>query len=110
MKHACAKFKVFLLDQRGTGLSDAITTSGLLRKGDAPAQAEYLSHFRYPMYFIMYPAFQRAPNDRPYNKSREDYLPHTVLDRSGFRAEAVPGHLWVLHLFHTQGGQYHTGR
>lgn len=46
MKHACAKFRVFLLDQRGTGLSDAITTSGLLRKGDAAAQAEYLSHFR----------------------------------------------------------------
>ena len=52
MKHACAKFKVFLLDQRGTGLSDAITTSGLLRKGDAQAQAEYLSYFRCPMYFI----------------------------------------------------------
>lgn len=48
MKHACAKFRVFLLDQRGTGLSDAITTSGLLRQGDAAAQAEYLSHFRCP--------------------------------------------------------------
>ena len=46
MKHACAKFRVFLLDQRGTGLSNPITTSGLLRKGDPLAQAEYLSHFR----------------------------------------------------------------
>ena len=46
MKHACAKFRVFLLDQRGTGLSDAITTSTLLRHGDARAQADYLSHFR----------------------------------------------------------------
>ncbi len=46
MKHACAKFRVFLLDQRGTGLSDAITTSTLLRQGDARAQAEYLTHFR----------------------------------------------------------------
>ncbi len=46
MKHACAKFRVFLLDQRGTGMSDAITTSTLLRQGDAQAQAEYLSHFR----------------------------------------------------------------
>ncbi len=46
MKHACAKFRVFLLDQRGTGMSDAITTSTLLRQGDANAQAEYLSHFR----------------------------------------------------------------
>ena len=46
MKNACAKFRVFLLDQRGTGLSNPITTSGLLRRGTPSAQAEYLSHFR----------------------------------------------------------------
>ena len=49
MKNACAKFRVFLLDQRGTGLSSPITTSGLLRRGDPTAQAEYLSHFRCPL-------------------------------------------------------------
>ena len=46
MKNACAKFRVFLLDQRGTGLSNPITTSGVLRRGDPLAQAEYLSRFR----------------------------------------------------------------
>jgi len=37
---------VLLLDQRGTGRSTPATRQTLPARGDATAQAEYLSHFR----------------------------------------------------------------
>ena len=43
---AVKDFRVLLLDQRGTGRSGPITSRTILRRGDAAAQAEYLSHFR----------------------------------------------------------------
>jgi len=46
-KHALAKHRVLLLDQRGTGRSTPVTTKQLLAlPGGAEAQAEYLTHFR----------------------------------------------------------------
>lgn len=42
---AVKDFRVLLLDQRGTGRSSPITSRTILRRGDAAAQAEYLSHF-----------------------------------------------------------------
>ena len=43
---AVQDFRVLLLDQRGTGRSTPVTPRTILRRGDATAQAEYLSHFR----------------------------------------------------------------
>ena len=43
---ALEEFHVLLLDQRGTGLSTPADAQTLPRRGDAAAQAEYLSHFR----------------------------------------------------------------
>jgi pimeloyl-ACP methyl ester carboxylesterase len=43
---AVKDFRVLLLDQRGTGRSSPITPRTILRRGEAAAQAEYLSHFR----------------------------------------------------------------
>jgi pimeloyl-ACP methyl ester carboxylesterase len=43
---AVKDFRVLLLDQRGTGRSTPITGRTILRRGDAPAQADYLAHFR----------------------------------------------------------------
>jgi pimeloyl-ACP methyl ester carboxylesterase len=43
---AVKDFRVLLLDQRGTGRSSPITPRTILRRGDAAAQAEYLTHFR----------------------------------------------------------------
>ncbi|PRZ09643.1 proline iminopeptidase [Isoptericola sp. CG 20/1183] len=43
---ALKRFRVVLLDQRGTGRSTAVRAGALQRLGDGAAQAEYLSHFR----------------------------------------------------------------
>lgn len=46
IERAVKDFRVLLLDQRGTGRSSPITPRTIVRRGDAPARAEYLSHFR----------------------------------------------------------------
>ncbi|MBE1878676.1 alpha/beta fold hydrolase [Myceligenerans pegani] len=43
---ALERFRVVLLDQRGTGRSTAVRADALNALGDAHAQAEYLTHFR----------------------------------------------------------------
>jgi len=43
---ALREFRVLLLDQRGTGRSTPVTARGLMTRGDAEAQADYLGHFR----------------------------------------------------------------
>lgn len=43
---ALERFRVVLLDQRGTGRSTAVRAGALNALGDAAAQAEYLTHFR----------------------------------------------------------------
>ncbi|MBO0608969.1 alpha/beta fold hydrolase [Myceligenerans salitolerans] len=43
---ALERFRVVLLDQRGTGRSTAVRAEALNALGDAGAQAEYLTHFR----------------------------------------------------------------
>jgi pimeloyl-ACP methyl ester carboxylesterase len=43
---AVKDFRVLLLDQRGTGRSAPVTHRTIQTQGDAPAQAEYLTHFR----------------------------------------------------------------
>ncbi|MFJ3957912.1 alpha/beta fold hydrolase [Arthrobacter sp. NPDC090010] len=45
-KAATEHFRVLMLDQRGTGLSTPVEAKSLASRGDAAAQAEYLSHFR----------------------------------------------------------------
>jgi pimeloyl-ACP methyl ester carboxylesterase len=46
MKAAAKDFRILMLDQRGTGLSTPIERQSLELRGDAAAQAEYLTHFR----------------------------------------------------------------
>lgn len=43
---ALERFRVVLLDQRGTGRSSPVSARRLAARGDGPAQAEYLAHFR----------------------------------------------------------------
>ncbi|WP_278236430.1 alpha/beta fold hydrolase [Isoptericola sp. AK164] len=43
---ALKRFRVVLLDQRGTGRSTAVRAGALQRLGSPEAQAEYLTHFR----------------------------------------------------------------
>lgn len=43
---ALQRFRVVLLDQRGTGRSTAVRAGALTALGDADVQAEHLSHFR----------------------------------------------------------------
>ena len=45
-KAAAKDFRILMLDQRGTGLSSPIDRNTLPLRGDAPAQASYLKHFR----------------------------------------------------------------
>lgn len=46
MKAAARDFRILMLDQRGTGLSTPVERQSLELRGDAVAQAEYLTHFR----------------------------------------------------------------
>ncbi|SIR80775.1 alpha/beta fold hydrolase [Micromonospora avicenniae] len=46
LDRALDNFRVLLLDQRGTGRSTPADRHTLPLRGDAPAQAEYLAHFR----------------------------------------------------------------
>lgn len=46
MNRALKEYRILLLDQRGTGLSTAVTHESLGALGDARSQAEYLKHFR----------------------------------------------------------------
>ncbi|MCU1573383.1 MAG: alpha/beta hydrolase [Micrococcaceae bacterium] len=46
LKEAVKSFRVLMLDQRGTGLSTPANRQTLPSRGDAAAQADYLSHFR----------------------------------------------------------------
>ncbi|WP_125612251.1 alpha/beta fold hydrolase [Specibacter cremeus] len=46
LKAATARFRVLMLDQRGTGLSTPADRRTLPLVGDAAAQADYLAHFR----------------------------------------------------------------
>lgn len=45
-KAASRHFRILMLDQRGTGLSTPANRQSLALRGDAAAQAEYLTHFR----------------------------------------------------------------
>ncbi|WP_284974758.1 alpha/beta fold hydrolase [Arthrobacter sp. efr-133-TYG-104] len=46
MKAAAKEFRILMLDQRGTGLSTPVEYQSLRLRGNATAQAEYLTHFR----------------------------------------------------------------
>jgi pimeloyl-ACP methyl ester carboxylesterase len=46
MKAAARSFRILMLDQRGTGLSTPADRNTLPLRGDAAAQADYLTHFR----------------------------------------------------------------
>jgi hypothetical protein len=46
IKAAVANFRVFLMDQRGTGLSSAVTAATLQKQGSPQQQADYLAFFR----------------------------------------------------------------
>ncbi|WP_028927631.1 alpha/beta fold hydrolase [Pseudonocardia acaciae] len=46
LARALREFRVVLLDQRGTGRSTPATRQTVPARGDAPAQAAYLAHFR----------------------------------------------------------------
>ena len=45
-KAAAKDFRILMLDQRGTGLSSPVDRNTLPLRGDAPEQADYLTHFR----------------------------------------------------------------
>lgn len=46
LKRAAAEYRVLLLDQRGTGLSTAVTHESLAAFSSPQAQMDYLKHFR----------------------------------------------------------------
>ncbi|NIH70708.1 alpha/beta fold hydrolase [Auritidibacter ignavus] len=48
LAEALKTYRVMMLDQRGTGLSTPLNHHTLRARGDATAQADYLTHFRAP--------------------------------------------------------------
>ncbi|MCH8564905.1 alpha/beta hydrolase [Nesterenkonia sp. LB17] len=60
MSEAGAKFRILMLDQRGTGLSAPLTRHSLAARGDAAAQAAHMRHFRADSIVKDAEAFRRA--------------------------------------------------
>nr|WP_218624355.1 MULTISPECIES: alpha/beta fold hydrolase [unclassified Nesterenkonia] len=60
MSEAGAKFRILMLDQRGTGLSTPLTRHSLSLRGDAAAQAAHMRHFRADSIVADAEAFRRT--------------------------------------------------
>ncbi|PRZ16228.1 proline iminopeptidase [Nesterenkonia sandarakina] len=60
MAEAGARFRILMLDQRGTGLSTPLTRHSLELRGDAATQAAYMRHFRADSIVADAEAFRRA--------------------------------------------------
>ncbi|EXF25343.1 alpha/beta hydrolase [Nesterenkonia sp. AN1] len=60
MSEAGTKFRILMLDQRGTGLSTPLTRHSLSLQGEAAAQAAHMRHFRADSIVADAEAFRRA--------------------------------------------------
>lgn len=56
IRSAIGRFRIILMDQRGTGHSSPITVSNLHKRGSPEEQARYLSYFRWGPAQLLAPA------------------------------------------------------
>lgn len=101
IKEATKIFRVLMLDQRGTGLSTPLTHQTVTARGDAQAQAEYLSHFRAPNIVADAEAIRKILDSEPWTTLGQSYggfctLTYLSFAPEGLKASMITGGLAPL--------------
>jgi pimeloyl-ACP methyl ester carboxylesterase len=100
-KAAAKDFRILMLDQRGTGLSSPIDRNTLPARGDAPAQAHYLEHFRADSIVADAELIRRALGSEPWTIYGQSYggfcaLTYLSFAPAGLREVLITGGLAPL--------------
>lgn len=88
-KAAAKDFRILMLDQRGTGLSSPVDRSTLPLRGDAAAQAEYLTHFRADSIVADAEAIRHALGSDPWTVYGQSYGGFCALSYLSFAPEGL---------------------
>jgi pimeloyl-ACP methyl ester carboxylesterase len=88
-KAAAKDFRILMLDQRGTGLSSLVDRSTLPLRGDAAAQAEYLTHFRADSIVADAEAIRLALGSDPWTVYGQSYGGFCALSYLSFAPEGL---------------------
>ncbi|MEV7604246.1 alpha/beta fold hydrolase [Paenarthrobacter sp. NPDC089322] len=102
MKAAAKDFRILMLDQRGTGLSTPVERRSLELRGDAAAQAEYLTHFRADSIVADAEYIRRTLGSEPWSVLGQSFggfcaLTYLSFAPEGLREVLITGGLAPLH-------------
>ena len=89
MSEAGKQFRILMLDQRGTGLSTALTRRSLTARGDAAAQAAYMRHFRADSIVADAEAFRRSLGLSSWSVLGQSFGGFTTLTYLSFAPESL---------------------
>lgn len=89
MAEAGKAFRILMLDQRGTGLSTALTRHSLNLRGDAAAQAAYMRHFRADSIVADAEAFRRTLGLRSWSVLGQSFGGFCTLSYLSFAPESL---------------------
>ncbi|WP_262104387.1 alpha/beta hydrolase [Arthrobacter sp. Marseille-P9274] len=89
MKEAARHFRILMLDQRGTGLSSPLSRQTLPARGDAAAQAEYLTHFRADSIVADAELIRQALGSGPWTVFGQSYGGFCTLSYLSFAPEGI---------------------
>ena len=100
-KAAAKDFRILMLDQRGTGLSSPVDRNTLPLRGDARAQAEYLTHFRADSIVADAELIRQALGAAPWTVYGQSYggfcaLTYLSFEPEGLREVLITGGLGPL--------------
>ncbi|MCQ1995568.1 alpha/beta fold hydrolase [Arthrobacter sp. zg-Y1171] len=88
-KAASKHFRILMLDQRGTGLSTPADRQTLPRRGDAAAQAAYLTHFRADSIVADAELIRQALGSGPWSTYGQSYGGFCTLTYLSFAPEGL---------------------
>ncbi|GAA1106400.1 alpha/beta fold hydrolase [Nesterenkonia jeotgali] len=89
MAEAGTKFRILMLDQRGTGLSTPLTRHSLAARGDAAAQAAHMRHYRADSIVADAEAFRRALGVESWSVLGQSFGGFTTLSYLSFAPESL---------------------
>lgn len=92
-KAASKHFRILMLDQRGTGLSTPADRQTLALRGDAAAQADYLTHFRADSIVADAELIRRALGSGPWTTYGQSYGGFCTLTYLSYAPEGLRGSL-----------------
>ncbi|MEO5780255.1 MULTISPECIES: alpha/beta fold hydrolase [Arthrobacter] len=88
-KAAAKDFRILMLDQRGTGLSQPVDRNTLPLRGDAAAQAKYLAHFRADSIVADAEAIRKALGSGPWTAYGQSFGGFCALSYLSFAPEGL---------------------